>query len=140
MKLESLLIDCGLTLYQAKLITQFLKDPDMEVSSRALERVCDMRQPEASIALKSLIERKWVGVIAPKASEKGRPVKLYFLRISGDEIYLDIEKGFIKDIDRLNKTLKELKAAMTSSKSAGIEHVPKGQQLSLISGEEIPSA
>lgn len=51
------------------------------VTSRAIERACDMRQPEVSMAMADLIRD---GLIIPalerKAEHKGRPVKEYVVR------------------------------------------------------------
>ena len=49
------------------------------ITSRWLEYVCDLRQPEVSIAMGFLLEGNLVSVRENKADSKGRPVKVYIL-------------------------------------------------------------
>jgi len=50
-----------------------------EATSRDIERGTDLRQPEVSIAMASMMEQRWVENRETKAENKGRPVKIYKL-------------------------------------------------------------
>jgi predicted transcriptional regulator len=132
MKLTELLTDCGFTNPESKTLAYFLKLGDAETTSRDIERQSDLRQPEVSIALAALIDKGWVGVIVPTGSTVGRPTKIYWLKVSPEDIYTAIEKDFQKDIVRLNNTLVQLRAAMIPEKSVPVETPPKGNQLTLL--------
>lgn len=49
------------------------------ITSRWLEYVCALRQPEVSIAMGFLLDEKLVSITERKADSKGRPVKVYSL-------------------------------------------------------------
>jgi predicted transcriptional regulator len=77
----------------ASLIT-YLKEVD-EASSRDIEIATDMRQPEVSIAMRTLREKGWVAEREIKSDGKGRPQKVYSLRTTIGEIinYYEAEKN-----------------------------------------------
>ena len=77
----------------AHLIT-YLKDVK-EVSSRDIETVTGLRQPEVGIAMRTLRERDWVTEHEVKHEGKGRPMKIYALGTTIDEIinYHEAEKA-----------------------------------------------
>ena len=77
----------------AHLIT-YLKDVK-EVSSREIETATGLRQPEVSIAMRTLRERDWVTEHEVKQEGKGRPMKIYALGTTIDEIinYYEAEKA-----------------------------------------------
>jgi predicted transcriptional regulator len=68
----------------AKLIT-YLKEVE-EVSSRDIEMAMDLRQPEISIAMRTLRSMEWLSERDVKGSGKGRPTKIYALRPTIEEI------------------------------------------------------
>jgi predicted transcriptional regulator len=68
----------------ASLIT-YLKDVK-EVSSRDIEMATGLRQPEVSIAMRTLREMDWIVEHEIKGDGKGRPSKIYALRSTIDEI------------------------------------------------------
>jgi predicted transcriptional regulator len=76
----------------AHLIT-YLKDV-VEASSRDIEKVTGLRQPEISIAMRKLRERDWITEHEVKHEGKGRPVKIYSLHSTIDEIigYYEAER------------------------------------------------
>jgi predicted transcriptional regulator len=57
-----------------------------EGSSKNIEMATDLRQPEVSIATKTLREMGWITERDVKGNGKGRPLKIYSLRTSIDEI------------------------------------------------------
>jgi predicted transcriptional regulator len=85
----NLLIAIGITKNIAKVLVFLANTP--ETTSRAIERGVDMRQPEVSIAMKSLIDRGWIRSRESSAESKGRPMKIYELAKSINEIIESIE-------------------------------------------------
>jgi predicted transcriptional regulator len=77
----------------ARLIA-FLKDQN-ERSSRDIEVATGLRQPEVSIAMRTLRERNWLSETEIKSSGKGRPLKIYALKTPLNEIidYYEAEKN-----------------------------------------------
>jgi predicted transcriptional regulator len=57
-----------------------------EATSREIEIGTGLRQPEVSIGMRTLHENNWVNEHDVKAEGKGRPKKVYSLRIPIDEI------------------------------------------------------
>lgn len=53
-----------------------------KVTSRWIERVADMRQPEVSIAIADLVQAGLIVVTEDKLASKGRPIKVY--RVKGN--------------------------------------------------------
>jgi predicted transcriptional regulator len=96
----------------ASLIT-YLKDVK-EVSSKEIEIATDLRQPEVSIAMRTLRERGWLAERELKKEGKGRPVKIYSLQPTIDVIlnYYEIEKTqeSAQTMDTIQR-LKELSSA-----------------------------
>jgi predicted transcriptional regulator len=68
----------------ARIIT-YLKNVE-SASSQDIELAADMRQPEVSIAMRTLRENGWVAERDVRGEGKGRPLKIYSLRTSIDEI------------------------------------------------------
>ena len=73
----------------ANLIT-YLKDIE-EGSSRDIEMATGMRQPEVSIAMRTLRSMGWLSEHDVKSPGKGRPMKIYALRATIDEIIAHYE-------------------------------------------------
>ena len=63
-----------------------------ESKSREIERVCDMRQPEVSIAMRALRRENWIDEREIRGEGKGRPSKVYALITPVDEIIKSIEE------------------------------------------------
>jgi len=76
----------------ASLIT-YLRDVK-EGSSRDIEMATGLRQPEVSIAMKTLRASGWVAEREIERNGKGRPLKIYALRSTIDEIieYYETQK------------------------------------------------
>ncbi len=66
-----------------------------EGSSRDIEVATGLRQPEVSIAMRTLREKSWVNEREIKGDGKGRPVKIYSLGTTMGEIinYYEEEKN-----------------------------------------------
>jgi predicted transcriptional regulator len=68
-----------------------------------------LRQPEVSIAMQTLRENGWLTEHEIKSSGKGRPLKIYALRATIDEIisYCEAEKS--KESARISEAVRRLK-------------------------------
>jgi predicted transcriptional regulator len=102
----------GVNRKAAKLIT-YLKDVE-EGSSRDIEMATGLRQPEVSIAMGTLREMGWLSEHEVKNIGKGRPQKIYALRVTIEEIveYYEAEEKqeSAQKIDAIQR-LKELSSA-----------------------------
>jgi predicted transcriptional regulator len=86
----NLLIEIGTKRNVAKVLV-FLANTN-EATSRAIERGTDLRQPEVSIAMRYLLDQKWITNRENKTESKGRPVKIYELAKPIVDIMDSIEK------------------------------------------------
>jgi predicted transcriptional regulator len=66
-------------------IIVYLKDLD-EATSRDIEKGSGLRQPEVSIAMRTLREKGWISERDVKGTGKGRPMKLYRLTVPIEEV------------------------------------------------------
>ena len=83
----------GLKRNSALVLTLMIKDEDF--TSREIERIIDLRQPEVSIALSDLIKRDWVHIVLQITQNKGRPIKVYHIAKSLDEILDELKESLI---------------------------------------------
>ena len=80
-----------------------------DLTSREIERVCDIRQPEVSIALTDLEKRKWVRKLGQKSENKGRPVLIYHLVKSVDDILDELKEVIVGDYDKKLHEIEKVK-------------------------------
>jgi predicted transcriptional regulator len=80
-----------------------------EATSVALEQGSGLRQPEVSIATKELKERDWINERDEKKIGKGRPYKIYSLKIGFNKIIAQLEKEQKKACDEMQKNIKKLR-------------------------------
>ena len=97
----------GINQNVAKLIT-YLKDVD-EGSSRDIEIATDLRQPEVSIAMRTLRDMGWLSEHDVKSPGKGRPMKIYALRATIDEIIEHYETEKTQESGRTIEAIQRLK-------------------------------
>ena len=66
-----------------------------EATSREIEMGTNLRQPEVSIAMRTLRQNNWIDERDVKAAGKGRPMKVYKLRVPIQEIiqHYEVEKN-----------------------------------------------
>ena len=104
------LISLGMSRNEARTLT-YLQNLGKATSSE-LERGTGLRQPEVSIAAKDLEERGWINRRENKKPGKGRPHKIYSLKIKFDDIIAKLEEqhkiGFEKAQLKIER-LKELR-------------------------------
>ncbi len=80
-----------------------------EATSMELERGLGLRQPEVSVAMNELEERDWINEREEKKLGKGRPYKLYSLKVGFNEIIVELEKQQKKAVDEMQASIKQLK-------------------------------
>lgn len=90
--------DIGVKRNASRILVLMIRGFDL--TSREIERVCDIRQPEVSIALSDLEKRKWVKKVGQKSENKGRPVLIYHLVKSVDDILDELKKVIVGDYDK----------------------------------------
>ncbi len=80
-----------------------------EATSVELERETGLRQPEVSIAMKELNERGWISEREEKKLGKGRPNKIYSLKVGFNDIIAQLENQQRKTIDEAQAKIERLK-------------------------------
>jgi len=78
-------------------------------TSLELERSTRVRQPEVSIATKQLKERDWINEREEKKPGKGRPHKIYSLKVGFKDIIAQLEKKQRKAVDEARMNIERLK-------------------------------
>ncbi len=84
------LISLGMSRPIARVLS-YLKHVN-ESTTMDIERGTGLRQPEVSIAMKELKERDWINERNEKKPGKGRPYKIYSLKVKFNDIITQIEK------------------------------------------------
>ena len=115
-KYQLLLEQLGFKSVLATVLDCMIRQNKKPLSAHEIEIETELRQPQVSIALGQIVEKKWA-----KKSERpvekgksGRP-ELEFTLLS-DKVYADIEKDQQKDISNRHEILEKLKSAMISPK------------------------
>jgi len=85
----------GMTRNEAPLVV-YLSGVEM-ATSREIESGTGLRQPEASIGMKMLRSRDWIREDEIKSEKKGRPTKVYALRVALAEIVKYLEEKKVRD-------------------------------------------
>ena len=80
-----------------------------EATSVDLERGAGLHQPEVSIAMKQLKERDWIKEREEKKPGKGRPYKVYKLKVGFNDIIVQLEKQQRKAVDEAQAKIERLK-------------------------------
>ncbi|WP_135611025.1 transcriptional regulator [Methanococcoides sp. AM1] len=81
-----------------------------QITSREVERMSRLRQPEVSIAMTYLQNNNWVDVEEVKKKQgKGRPIKVYTLTVPMDEIIDTIEQKVIAENQMMLENIERLK-------------------------------
>lgn len=106
-EMADLLSDVGLKKNVAKVLV-YLANTD-EATSREIERGTDLRQPEVSIAMRTLNEKGWISNRESKAESKGRPVKIYNLAKPVNEIIDILENEKTEEIETQLEIIKKIR-------------------------------
>ena len=96
----------------ATLIT-FLANVE-EASSREIEMGSDLRQPEVSIAMRTLRDNNWIEEKEIKREGKGRPMKVYSLRASIDEIIKHFDEEKLHESAQAMESIQRLKQLIST--------------------------
>ena len=80
-----------------------------EATSVELKMGTGLRQPEVSIAAKQLEERDWINEREEKKPGKGRPFKIYSLKVGFKNIIAQLEKQQKKAVDEAQEKIERLK-------------------------------
>jgi predicted transcriptional regulator len=96
----------------ATLIT-FLANVE-EASSREIEMGSDLRQPEVSIAMRTLRDNSWIEEREIKREGKGRPMKVYSLRASIDDIIKHFEEEKLHESAQAMESIQRLKQLIST--------------------------
>jgi predicted transcriptional regulator len=96
----------------ATLIT-FLANVD-EASSREIEMGSDLRQPEVSIAMRTLRDNQWIVEKEIKREGKGRPMKVYSLSAGIDEIIRHFEEEKLHESAQAMESIQRLKQLIST--------------------------
>ncbi len=106
-ELAEILISSGLSRPVARTLA-YLKKVDT-ATSVDLERGTGLRQPEVSIAMRQLNPFDWIDESEEKKPGKGRPNKVYSLKVGFKDIIAHLEKQQKKAIDDGTASIKRLK-------------------------------
>lgn len=101
------LISLGMNRYVARTLA-YLQNVD-EAKSVELEKAAGLHQPEVSIAMKELKERGWINEREEKKPGKGRPYKIYSLKIGFNDIVAQLENKQKKAVENSQAKIKRLK-------------------------------
>jgi len=80
-----------------------------EANSREIEMTTDLRQPEVSIAMRTLRNNNWVEEREVKTEGKGRPMKIYTLSVPFEEIIKHYEDMKNSETARTMQAIQRLK-------------------------------
>jgi predicted transcriptional regulator len=116
-KILQLLQKCGYRRTIAAVLTYLIEHQGTKSTSKSIEEGMGLRQPEVVLAMAALLDRKWVvSEVAERPAEKrGPPTYVYWLA-DADLVYSGIAKEQQRGVIDLQKTLKELYAAMIPQK------------------------
>ncbi|HQF16629.1 MAG: hypothetical protein A4E45_00173 [Methanosaeta sp. PtaB.Bin039] len=80
-----------------------------EVSSREIEMGTGLRQPEVSIGMRTLRDNGWIDEHEVKSSGKGRPMKVYALKVPMAEIITHFEQKKLSESAQAMESIRRLK-------------------------------
>ncbi|MCZ7358279.1 MAG: transcriptional regulator protein [Candidatus Methanoperedens sp.] len=106
-EIAEILISLGMSRPVARTLT-YLQKVDAATSVE-LERATGLRQPEVSIAMKALNPHDWIGEREEKKPGKGRPNKVYSLKVGFKDIISHLEKQQKKAINDAMISIERLK-------------------------------
>ncbi|HMB45377.1 MAG TPA: transcriptional regulator protein [Candidatus Methanoperedens sp.] len=106
-EIADILISLGMSRNVAMSLT-YLQNMN-SATSVDLERVARLRQPEVSIAMRQLKERDWIDEREEKTPGKGRPYKVYSLKVGFKDIVSQLEKQQRKVVDEAKANVERLK-------------------------------
>ena len=112
-EIADLFWDIGLKRNVARVLVLMIRDVDL--TSRDMERICDLRQPEVSVALNDLMKRKWVKDVRQVREGKGRPIMIYHLVRSLDDILEELKKAIVGDYEEKLKEIEKVREILKTN-------------------------
>ncbi len=106
-EIANALISLGMSM-NAAMTLAYMQNTN-SATSIELERSTRLRQPEVSIVMKQLKKRGWINEREEKKPGKGRPYKIYSLKVSFNNIIAQIEKQQKTVVDEAQAKIKRLK-------------------------------
>ncbi len=100
------LISLGVSRMAATVLA-YLQDTN-SATSLDFERAAGLRQPEVSLAIKQLKEHDWIKEEEEKKPGKGRPFKIYSLKIGFDKIIAQLERENKRASDEAQEKIERL--------------------------------
>ncbi|NYT02077.1 MAG: ArsR family transcriptional regulator [Methanosarcinales archaeon] len=85
-----------------------------EASSREIEMGSDLRQPEVSIAMRTLRQNGWIEEREIKREGKGRPMKVYALKATIDDIIKHFEEEKLNESAQAMESIQRLKELIST--------------------------
>ncbi|MGV8175787.1 MAG: ArsR family transcriptional regulator [Methanothrix sp.] len=89
-----------------------------EATSREIERGSDLRQPEVSIALRTLRKNNWIEEKMSKSDGTGRPMKVYRLKAPIEEILAYYEQQKLNEANQALQSIQKLKSLLGNAPSS----------------------
>jgi predicted transcriptional regulator len=114
-KIAEALISLGMNKNVAMALT-FLQNMNA-ATSMDIERGVNLRQPEVSIAVKQLKEKNWITEREERKIGKGRPIKVFSLKVGFNDIVNQLEKQHEKALDEARANVERLKELGNNSKN-----------------------
>ena len=110
-KIIKVFIDLGMPKNLAKTLIYIAQVN--ECRSVEIEHGANLRQPEVNVAMHKLQRKGWIKKRNLKKKGKGRPVHLYKLTSTINEIVSNFEKEKMKEIKHVQDDLEQLKALIS---------------------------
>jgi predicted transcriptional regulator len=114
-KIAEALISLGMNKNVAMALT-FLQNMNAATSTD-IERGVNLHQPEVSIAVKQLKEKNWITEREERKIGKGRPIKVFSLKVGFNDIVNQLEKQHEKALDEARANVERLKELENKSKN-----------------------
>ena len=89
-----------------------------EATSREIERGSDLRQPEVSIALRTLRKNNWIEEKMGRSDGTGRPMKVYRLKTPIEDILHYYEQEKMNEASQAMQSIQRLKSLLTETESS----------------------
>jgi predicted transcriptional regulator len=112
-EIAELFWDIGLKKNTARVLVLLLWDLDL--TARDMERVCDLRQPEVSIAITDLMKKRWISVVSQITENKGRPIKIYHLARTLEQILDELRSLTEDDYDKKSVEIEKVREMIKES-------------------------
>jgi len=90
----------------------------VEATSRDIERGSDLRQPEVSIALRTLRKHNWIEEKISRSDGTGRPMKVYRLKTPIEDILRFYEQEKMQEANKAMESIQRLKELLGEAGTA----------------------